>query len=104
MPKKAKPKTKKKVFEKDTNIETGFSTLQETDHSTPIRGRDGVPPDVWQDQGQVAEGTAKSDLPYGRPTDDLHPDAVQVRGTRPPGAPAKTPTSKLGTKKRKRAA
>jgi hypothetical protein len=88
MPRKSK-KPKKKVFERDTNIETGFSTLQETDHSIPIRGRSGAPPDLWENQNEGLAGKAKSDLPFERPTDDLHPDATRVRGTRPPYAPDK---------------
>jgi hypothetical protein len=88
MPRKS-AKPKKKVFEKDTNIETGFSTLQETDHSIPIRGRSGAPPDLWENQNEGLAGEAKSDLPFGRPSDDLHPDAARVRGTRAPDAPDK---------------
>jgi len=91
MPRKAKPKkkTKKKVFEKDTSIHTGFSTLGEADHRIPIRGSRGVPPDLWENQIEGLSGKAKSDLPFGRPTDDLHPDATKVRGTRAPMAPNK---------------
>jgi hypothetical protein len=88
MPRKP-TKPKKKVFEKDTNIETGFSTLQETDHRIPIRGRSGAPPDLWENQIEGLAGKAKSDLPFERPTDDLHPDANRVRGTSPPYAPDK---------------
>jgi hypothetical protein len=87
MPRKSKPK--KKVFEHDTNIETGFSTLQEGDHRIPIRGSSGAPPDVWENEAEGLAGKAKSDLPFERPTDDLHPDATRVRGTRPPYAPDK---------------
>src|SRR5437899_331853 len=95
-------KSKKKKFEKDTNIEAGVSTLQETDHRTPIRGRAGVPPDAWQDQG--VGGEAKSDLPYGRPTDDLHPDAIKVRGEKEPYAPdkAEVEAMKRDVKRRKK--
>jgi hypothetical protein len=82
-------KSKKKTFEQDTNIETGFSTLEETDHRIPIRGRSGAPPDVWENESEGLGGKAKSDLPFERPTDDLHPDATRVRGTRPPYAPDK---------------
>ena len=69
MPRKSK--SKKKVFEHDTTIETGFSTLQEGDHRIPIRGRDGVPPDLWENEIEGLAGNAKSDLPFERPTDDL---------------------------------
>jgi hypothetical protein len=87
MPRKTKPK--KKVFEHDTDIETGFSTLQEGDHRIPVRGNEGVPPDLWENEIEGLAGKAKSDLPFERPTDDLHPDANRVRGTRPPYAPDK---------------
>jgi hypothetical protein len=87
MPRKSKPK--KKIFEKDTNLETGFSTLEETDHRIPIRGGGGVPPDLWENEIEGLAGKARSDLPFERPTDDLHPDANAVRGTRPPYAPDK---------------
>jgi len=88
MPRKSK-KPKKKVFEHDTNIESGFSTLQEADHRIPIREGSGAPPDVWENQIEGLAGKAKSDLPFERPTDDLHPDATRVRDTRPPYAPDK---------------
>src|SRR5437868_4930168 len=91
-PKTAQTKSKKKpakTFEKDTNLESGFSTLQETDHRIPIRGGGGAPPDLWENEGEGLAGKARSDLPFERPTDDLHPDANAVRGTRPPYAPDK---------------
>ena len=85
----AASKSKKKAFIKDTEIETGFSTLQETDHRLPIRGREAAPPDIWENQVEGIAGKARSDLPYGLPTDDLHFDSNRIRGVRPPYAPDK---------------
>ncbi|MCU1283957.1 MAG: hypothetical protein JWO13_307 [Acidobacteriales bacterium] len=97
MPRKQTPKTPakkskkkpEKVFEKDTNIETGFSTLQETDHRLPIRGDSAAPEDIWENEVEGLGGKAKSDLPYGLPTDDVHFDSKKIRGVPEPYAPDK---------------
>jgi hypothetical protein len=87
--KKTKAQSKKKVFIHDTDIETGFRSLEEGDHRIPIRGREAAPPDIWENEIEGIAGKAKSDLPYGLPTDDLHFDSNRIVGVRPPYAPDK---------------
>jgi hypothetical protein len=106
MPKKTRAQKTSKKKAGGAGIETGFRILDNIDVRTPFSGPAGIPPDRFMDQG--LGGDAWSDLPYGRPTDNQHPDGVSVKGLKD----AYEPSAKLlgrkktgsKSKKRKKAA